>query len=94
MNKKKIPRIEDEIDHILRFMANHEPDKEEYSVATRNLKELYEARSKKKASFIEAAEVLVVVASIFELLAVLRHEEINVITSKAFQMVLGLKKFL
>lgn len=76
-----------EIDHILNRLAELDPDTEEYTAAVQNLKTLYEARAKRQAFFIEPETILVVVANLLGILAILKYEEFNVVSSRAFGLV-------
>jgi len=80
--------IDDAIDNILTFMEKHEPNSEEYSSAVHNLKELYEARSKKASKLIELDTIVMACTNILGIILILNHEQLNVITTKALGFVL------
>lgn len=85
--KRKLT-INDEIQHLLRFMEKATIGSEEYESAARSLKDLCEARSKEDASFPVSPNTLVLAGtSFFELLAVLNYEQLHVLATKAFGLV-------
>lgn len=76
--------IDDEIDNVLEFMKNHQPDSEEYSKATHNLKELCEARNKKDPQIMNILSIVVPsVTAILQILLIMNHEQLHVISTKA-----------
>ena len=79
--------IEDEIGHVLTAMGSLDPKSDEYGTAARNLKELYEARSKKAAHLIEADTIVAATANILGILLILNYEQLHVIATKAIGFV-------
>lgn len=79
--------IDAEIERVLEFLAGSEPDSEDYTAAMHNLKELYEARSKKSSKFIEFDTIVLALTNIVGILLILKHEELNVLTSKAISFI-------
>jgi hypothetical protein len=82
--KEKKQKIEDEIQHLLKEMEKIPTDSEEYVSMSNSLKTLCEARSFKTKSDVSSETWLQIGTYILGTLLVLHHEEVNVISSKAF----------
>lgn len=76
-----------EIDHILQYLKTCTPNSEDYTDAVDNLKTLCEARSKKQAFLIEPEVLLAAGVNILGILLILRHEQFNVIASRAINFI-------
>jgi hypothetical protein len=80
--------IDDEIDNVLKFMKEYKADSDEYSKAVHNLKELCEARSKKDPQLINILIIVVpAITALIQVIVILNHEELHVITTKAIGFV-------
>lgn len=79
--------IKQEINRIHSTMEGMKIESEEYQIAMGHLKTLYEIRSKDKIS-ISLDTMAVVAGNLLGLIFVLKHEELNVITSKALGFVI------
>ncbi len=81
-------KMDKAIDDVLKFLENHEADSEEYSKAVHNLKELCDAKGKLNPELIAILGIVVpALTSILGIILILRHEELNVITTKAIGFV-------
>lgn len=83
--KKSI--LDKEIESVLEFLACHNPNEEDYTKAVNNLKVLYEIKFKRKIFHIEPETIFTVLVGFIEILVVVKHEEFNVISSKAFNRI-------
>jgi hypothetical protein len=81
--KPKKKTIDDEVEHVLAYLATANAGSKEYKVAVENLKELCEARSKKPARLIELEPVIAAATGIFQILLIMNHERLHVIATKA-----------
>lgn len=86
--KKTIKPIDLEVDNVISKLSNMDPSSAEYTTAVQNLKTLMEARSKKPARLIEPEVVATVGGSFASVIAILFHERLNVITTKAIGFVI------
>lgn len=87
--KDKKPNIKQEVDHIIGYMAGLEPDSKEYSTAASNLDVLVKAKScENTTKKISPDTIAVVVGNLLGIVLVLNYEKMNVITSKAFGMII------
>lgn len=76
------------IDDVLTFLNSTDPSTEEYSVAVRNLKELCEAKGKLNPELLAILAIVIpAMTSIFGIVLILNHEQLNVITTKALAFV-------
>lgn len=76
-----------EENHILNFLSSKEPNTKEYRDAVEALKILCEAQSKHKRFIIEPEVILTASLTLLEIVLIIRHEEFNVIVSKALSFV-------
>jgi tRNA U34 5-carboxymethylaminomethyl modifying GTPase MnmE/TrmE len=79
------------LDILYKAKANGKTKLEEYSEMTLNLEKLYKAKEGTKKPKIPKETVLIVIASLAELLIMLYYEKANVITSKAFSRLLKVR---
>lgn len=85
------PQISDEITHVLDRMKSIDPSQEEYTTLVNHIKILSEAQAKKPARMIDRDVLLTVGANLTGILLVLYFERFNVVTSRAFSMILRTK---
>lgn len=76
-----------EVDRVVAFLSNIDPNSEEYTQAAQNLKTLCEARAKKQAAIIEPEVLITVCANLLGIVLILRHEQFNVVTTKAMSFI-------
>lgn len=86
--KKEKTMLEKEIEEVLLDMKNMCVDSDEYEVALDHLSTLYEIKSKEKKWNVSPDTMAVVVANLLGIILILKHEELNVITSKAMNFVI------
>lgn len=86
--KDKRTNFEKEIDSILEDLKTMDSTSKEYEQAVKNLEVLCKARSYEKDNKIDKNAMLGVIGNLAGILAVLKHEELNVITSKALGFII------
>lgn len=79
--------LDAEILHVLKVLKMLDPATDQYNIAAQNLKLLCEARSKKPGYPIELDTVLNVLATLLNVVLILRHEQFNIIVSRAMGLV-------
>ena len=82
------PKLEKVIDSMLDKMSELEPGSDDYSQMADNLEKLLKIRSYEKSRGLSPDTVLVVAANIIGIVLILKHEELDIITSKALGFVL------
>lgn len=85
--KKKQTKLEKEISLVLDKLKKEDVGTEEYQNILDHLSKLYEMKQKDKSS-ISPDTVAVVVGNLLGIILILKHEELNVITSKALGFVI------
>lgn len=78
--------VEREIERVLKAMNEISINSEEYAIDIKMLKELNEMRCKRLLHFIEP-EILMALTSLLEVLLILNHEQLHVISSKALGLI-------
>ena len=86
--KKEKTMLEKEIEAVLLDMKDMDLNSDEYEVALNHLSKLYEIKSKEKKWNVSPDTMAVVVANLLGIILILKHEELNVITSKALNFVI------
>jgi len=84
---KGLRALDDEIERLVRTLVNTSAVSKDYVIISENLKVLCEARERKNSRDISNEAILSVVTSIVSLLIVLKFEQLDVITSKAFNLI-------
>lgn len=85
--KKKQTKLEKEISLVLDKLKKEDVGTEEYQNILDHLSKLYEMKQKDKSS-ISPDTVAVVAGNLLGIILILKHEELNVITSKALGFVI------
>jgi hypothetical protein len=91
INTPKKPVVDDEIVHILKKLEELDPSSKEYADACLNLKVLHEARSYKTKNSIDMDTLIIAGANILGIVLVLYHEKFDIISSKAFGMIMKVR---
>jgi hypothetical protein len=81
----QLKKRKSEKEHILDCLSNLDPTSEQYGIAVRNLEILAKSTPNKWPSM---DTVIVAGTTVLEILLVLNHEHLNVITTKAFGLIL------
>lgn len=79
------------IDTALSDMESHDVTSEEFTTAANNIKTLYEARKNSSSWTPKPEHVLGAATNLIGIFAILKHEELNVITSKAIGLITKVK---
>lgn len=87
MEPEKKDALSTEIDRVLNYIRDLDPDSEEYGKATENLRILYEARSKKRALIVDMDTLVLAATNLIMVGLILRHEQFNVITTRALALI-------
>ena len=77
-----------EIGRVLLTLEHLDPSSEEYAAASVQLIPLYKARNEKNRDGVSKDTVALISANLLGLVLVLNHEHVNVISSKAFGMIM------
>lgn len=86
-NKKKT-KLEVEIDLVLDDMKEMYIDSDEYKASIEHLSKLYDIKSKDDTGRVSPDTMAVVVGNLLGIVLILKHEELNIVTSKALGFVL------
>lgn len=87
--KKEKTMLEKEIEAVLLDMKDMYVDSDEYEVALNHLSTLHEINNSKKKKWNVSPDTMAVVAgNLLGIILILKHEELNVITSKAMNFVI------
>lgn len=85
----KKTKLDKEIEDVLEIMSNLAPDSREYSAISDNLEKLYKLRDmEKKRNSISKDTIVLVGANLLGIALVLNYEKIDVVTSKAFGLII------
>lgn len=87
--KKEKTMLEKEIEAVLLEMKDMYVGSEEYEIALNHLSTLHEInKSKEKKWNVSPDTMAIVVGNLLGIILILKHEELNVITSKAMNFVI------
>jgi len=84
---KGLKALDKEIERLVHQLENTNPVDKDYITISENLKVLCEARERKNSADISNEAILTAVVSIASLLIVLKYEQMEIITSKAFNLI-------
>jgi len=84
---KGLKALDKEIERLVVQLGGIEPVDKNYAIVTERLKDLTEARERKNSCEISNEAILTAMVSIVSLLIVLKFEQFDVITSKAFNLI-------
>lgn len=80
--------LEDAVNRLVNDLNNHEIGSEEYQKSLDALTKLHKMKVEEKPSSVSKDTLVIVAANLIGLFMVIRHERINVITTRAFSMLL------
>lgn len=86
--KKDKTELDMEIDEVMDTLRGLDVLDEDYDTVMDKLKDLYELKNKNDKFNISPDTMVVVAGNLLGILLILKHEEINVVTSKAMGFVL------
>ena len=88
LNFKKKSKLEKVIDSILDDMSKFEANSDEYSDMANNLEKLLKAKSYEKQRGVSPDTMVIAAANLIGIVLILKHEKVDIITSKALGFVL------
>lgn len=80
--------LEQDLEHVLTMLPSVQPDSEEYSKLLRSAERLYAMMDTSKPSRVSREAMLTVGANLLGILMIIKHEDVNVIASKALGFVI------
>ena len=87
--KSEVTRLlEDEIAHGLRKLKTFDPSSDDYQKMLDRLVVMHRMKEEDKSQFGSKDTLAVVVGNLLGIFMVIKHEHVNVITSRAFQLLL------
>lgn len=81
-------RLQIEIDQLVLALGDHAPDSDEFGEIVERLSKLHKINQDIRPVSVDPNTALTVAANLVGIFAIIRHESINVITSKALSFVL------
>jgi hypothetical protein len=88
---KKDNKIDKVISNLIASMSEVKPDSVEYNNMSQNLDILMKANSYQKDKSIDLNTVMLIVGTIVQTVLILKHEQIDIITTKAMSTLLKLR---
>lgn len=93
---KKIPKhqrmVEQDLEHALAVLPLHQPDSEEFDKILKSAERLHALLNIKSPGASVSQDTLVTVAAnLLGILLIIKHEDVNVITSKALGFVIRVR---
>jgi hypothetical protein len=82
------PWIDEEIDRVASSLRFHEIESKEYRANLMTLDHLYKMKEEDKSDSVLRNNVVVVVGNLLGILMIVKHEHVNVITSRAVSLLL------
>lgn len=92
MFSKEIPKhqrmLEEELIRVLAVLPLHQAESEEYAKLMRSAERIHEMMNIGKTSSVSRETLVTVGANLLGILLIIKHEDVNVITSKALGFVI------
>lgn len=88
LNFRKKSKLDKVIDSILDDMSKLEANSDEYGDMANNLEKLLKAKSYEKQKGISPDTIAIVAANLIGIVLILKHEKVDIITSKAMGFIL------
>jgi hypothetical protein len=85
---KELSLIEQAIDRAMRELSHHAIDSKEYTMILDRIVVLSELKQKEKNSAISKDTLAIVGANLLGIFMIIQHEHVNVITSRAMNLVM------
>jgi hypothetical protein len=79
--------LEKEIERVTRELSNHQVNTDEYDALVGQLAKLYKMKLEADASSVSKDTLILAGTNILGILLIIRHEHVNVITSRAMGMI-------
>lgn len=90
--KKVNTPLEDAIARVQSYLKDQEIDSDNYAKALKHLAELHKMKEAEKPSGVSPDTIITVAANIAGILLIIRHEHVNVISSKAMNTLMKPKQ--
>jgi hypothetical protein len=87
MPELKHSYIDNEIARAVLLLQDHDVDSKEYEVILRRIETMHKLREEDKPKHPSPDTVLTVTANLIGIFMIIRHEELNVLTSKALSFI-------
>lgn len=84
--------LEDAIARVQSYLKGQEIDSDNYAKALKHLAELHKMKEAEKPSRVSPDTIITVAANIAGILLIIRHEHVNVISSKAMNTLMKPKQ--
>lgn len=81
-------QLEVEIHRVQSYLSGKDIDSKEYADALKHLSELHKLQEKEKPAQVSPDTLLVVGANLLGIFMIIKHEHVNVITSRAMSMLI------
>lgn len=81
-------RLQIEIDQLVRALGDHTSDSEEYGEIVNRLNTLHKINQDLRPASVDPNTALTIAANLVGIFAIIKHESLNVISSKALSFVL------
>lgn len=81
-------RLQIEIDQLVLALGDHAPDSEEFGEIVERLSKLHKINQDIRPASVDPNTAVTVAANLVGIFAIIRHEQLNVIASKALSFVL------
>lgn len=92
---RQIPKhqrmVEQDLEHILALLPITQPDSPEYAKLLTSAERLYGMLDKPKSQPVSRETLATIAANLIGILLIIKHEDVNVITSKALGFVIRTK---
>jgi hypothetical protein len=88
---KKNTYVDNEISRLVLALQDKEVDSEEYGSILERLGKLHKVRQDEKPDRVSSDTIALITANLAGILLVIRHENVNVVTSKALSFILKAK---
>jgi len=82
------PWIDEEIDRVSRNLRFHEIESKEYQANLTTLERLKQMKEEDKSDSVIRNNIVVVAGNLLGILMIVKHEHVNVITSRALSLLL------
>jgi hypothetical protein len=80
--------LDEEIGHQLRALKNHRDDPEEYQKILDRVSTLQKLKEEEKSGAVSKDNLALVFGNLAGIFMIIKHEHVNIITSKAVQLIL------
>lgn len=87
-NAKPKSKLQIEIDKLVLALGDHEPTSEEFGTVVERLSKLHKIQEDNKPESISPNTALLVGANLLGIGMIIKHEHLNVITSKAMSFII------